>query len=363
MALNISKVVFNHKISNISELDEEWTPEFMLQGVPWFVEFCKQIIDGQKWFGFYLFCSNKDELHDWSYTATSAFKFVPSDRKIKPKEIFPSPFIFNHVCDSWGSKIKWCDLFDAKNGFMKDDTINLEIQVEVADPNDEGKSVLKFDELDKCCGESGFASFRLTVSNIDALVAVRSPKFILRNMPWNIMICKNLSNHLGILLDHQIYDTNISCELKASFELVSSLGKPKCIKMERKQTMELDVDLMEIEQFVPCDQLLDEENGFVVNNEIIFEVEIKAQKLVGEMARAEKRAAAGGLSDEAKLLKLECSICLQVIRDQKVSSLPCSHLFCTKCIENCLKRRKKCPLCGAASYLNYLRRIRLPITN
>lgn len=362
MALKISKITFNHQISDINELVDEYTSEFMLQGVPWVIRFCKDSIDGVDWFGFYLYCSKDDKSRDWSYTATSACKIVPFDRKLKPKEIFVSPSIFNSISDNWGEKIKWRELFDG--GFVQNDAINLEIQVDVADPNDEHKSVLKFIELDKCCNESGFAKFQLTVSNVDALVAVRSPEFTMRNMPWNITIFKHQENqltHLGIILIPLNESTDVSCDVTASFVLVSSLGETKCIKMERKKMM-TSIDTMEIEQFVPWDQLLDENaNGFVVNNEITFEVEIKTMKPVGLMANTRKRPASGGSSQQAKLVNLHCTICHGSISRQEVSSLPCSHLFCSKCVRNSLKRQKHCPLCGAAAFLKDLRKISLPM--
>lgn len=318
MAPNISKIGFNHKISKISELgDDEWTPEFTLQGVLWDIRFYKEVYNEEDWFIIALYCLHEDNSCDWSYAASATLKFLPFNRKMKAEECFVPPCVFNHFGKGYSENmIKWRDLFDAENSFVKDDTINLKIEVDVADPNSEDKSILKFELLDKCCEKSGTASIRLKFSNIDNLAAVKTPDFMVRDLRWNLTIRKHQSKYLGVFLDRIDKFATVSCKIRASFKLISSKGPTKCITMEREQIIKC-LDLINVKVLVSWDQLLDEENGFVVNNEITIEVEVKANKPTGVMPSAQERP-----SNESKLLKMECKICIQSIRDQEVSILP-----------------------------------------
>jgi hypothetical protein len=46
------------------------------------------------------------------------------------------------------------------------------------------------------------------------------------------------------------------------------------------------------------------------------------------------------------IIKKECYICLKnFIRNSKVMKLPCSHMFCEKCISPWLKHNFYCPTC------------------
>lgn len=49
--------------------------------------------------------------------------------------------------------------------------------------------------------------------------------------------------------------------------------------------------------------------------------------------------------EKGQKIKPQCPICLETLGSMPVSSTICGHIFCTPCIENCIKCQKKCPTC------------------
>lgn len=96
-------------------------------------------------------------------------------------------------------------------------------------------------------------------------------------------------------------------------------------------------------------ELLKPENGFVNNNSIILEVEIKADKPEGDV----------GPMCVIKPNQFECSICLEGLVGQDMSITTCGHTFCTACITTAIRNHAVCPLCQEAAQLNDLRRMYL----
>ncbi|XP_031635585.1 uncharacterized protein LOC116348659 [Contarinia nasturtii] len=355
VASNTAK--FNYKISKLSELDAQFTPEVMVQGIPWRVKFKKVSDEGEEWFGIRLWCTNKNKTRDWSHAAFATVKLLPFKKNVEPNKGYIPPYIFGNSNRILGINfIEWERLTNVENGFVRNDTIQMKIKIEVADANDKDKSTLKLDVLDNCCGLGSYTSFRLTISNIDALAAVGTPEFMLRGLRWKMSIYNDASKWLGVRLEIlEDDDTDeVTYNTTAVVKLISTKDDTKTIK----RVLEEDVnkhDILDECEFVSWEDLFDDQNGFVRN------IIAKQPDYAGQCGN--KRQLANGQNEDAKLLKLECSICMEVIRDQEVSSLRCTHLFCTRCIEDVIKARKKCPICNAAAKLTDLRRTRLPLAN
>ncbi|XP_031632074.1 uncharacterized protein LOC116346271 [Contarinia nasturtii] len=368
MAVSIvsNTIKFNCEISKLSELDEQFTPQVMVHGIPWEVKFKNIRGEGEEWLAVYLSCENKDASRDWSYTAFATIKVLPFEKNVEPIKGYIPPYIFgkSHRILGMNNFTEWEWLTNVENGFVRNDTIRMKIKIEVTDPNDKDKSILKVDVLDKCCGLGSYISFRMTVSNIDELVAVGTPEFKLRGLRWKMSIYNNTSKWLGVLLEiigDDITD-EFTCKTTAVVKLISTKDDAKTIKRVLEDNLNQH-DIMDECKFVSWDDLFDDQKGFVRDNATVFEVKIVAEQPDNAVHCAKKRQTANDQNEEAKFSKLECSICMEAIRDQDVSSLPCTHMFCTKCIEDAIKARKKCPICNAAAKLTDLRLSRLPFTN
>lgn len=207
-------------------------------------------------------------------------------------------------------------------------------------------------KLDWCTGECGlekgsnttksvnayhcnFIEFRLTVTKIFDLVSLQSPDFELGNAKCNIKVFRE-SNGLSVSID-----SDEPCKLRGMVKLIGINEKTKKIRQVFTKEVSPE-DGVTLNELISWDDLL-APNAFVQNNSITMEVKIRAK------------------DDEMKPLLLDCQICFKDIQSQELSSVPCGHIFCTKCIEKSLKSKTKCPVCETITKINDLRRIILPM--
>lgn len=362
MALKVSDITFNYEVTKISSLKEIYTPEVTLQGVPWRINIIKSESNGEptvSTMGIFLHCENKsDSLVERSFPASATVTLLSFDEKVMPKVYHIPPYVYGKSGSNHGTLdfIEWSRLANGSCSFVKDDAINLNIHIHVADPVDQNQSVLYLEELDKCCNQSDHASFGLTITRIDDLLAVRTQSFILHDLLWNLTVFKNHSKHLGIRLECIGQPNDITCNVKLSLKLISSFERVDAKDDVRKQQIGREGSMC-VNRFITWNELMSDQNGFVINGTIQLKINLKVGKPEGDVVSFKKRR----LQDEAASIKMECSICLESILQQEVSSLACSHLFCSNCIHQFVARNKFCPICKMPAKLTDLRRTRLPM--
>lgn len=344
------KINFCLKITNISELKEIYSPEYLVQGVPWRVKICERSTALKKSLAAYLYCAKKEKPENWSHAAVATFKLLPFDDDTDPVVQNVDPYVFDNSGTGYGtsSLIKWDDLFDENVNYVEDDTINLDISIEATDP-DNVRSNLKLEDIESS------TTFHLTVTNIKSLMAVRSTKFNMRNLPWVLMVCKSCSSMLTVRLKSETSNKEISFKVKAFIKLMSSKGDKKSIEVSQDSTYKSSSDVFRIE-VISWDKLCEAKNGFVDEDSINMEVEFKMS-----CPSYNHNAESASYKAVAKPRKLGCSICLETFDDQDVSSTKCGHLFCTDCITESIEDRENCPLCNATVTANDLRSIYLPL--
>lgn len=358
-APSISKMTFNYDIPNISALDEDgvWSPEVSVYDIPWKVHVCNQTTAEKEMLTIILVCGEHSKPRNWSCIAHGKFKLLSfkDDQNEFAFELTPSIF----QGEQWAyscNLIEWCDLFDTTHGYVKEDAIRMEITIEVANPNEVNKSELILENVDKCCNMTGSATFRLTVSNIENLLVVRSPNIGLRNSDWIFDVYKHSGNLLVCL-----YNINQSKEFSCKVQLLAKVLSSKPTVMPIEQICNAKIKkggaCIETERLISWDDLLKSKNGFVNNGSIVIEVKVKAGKPDGVASHARKRKATDPLH-----YKMECVICLDAIGwEGDVSATNCGHVFCSVCIRKDIKLHKKCPLCKTPTSLDQLKRIYLPL--
>ncbi|XP_055297304.1 uncharacterized protein LOC129565943 [Sitodiplosis mosellana] len=358
----IPTVNFSFKVSNISKLDEIYSPEYLVQGIPWQVQVCKTARDGKDSLGIYLHCAKEEYEENWSHAAFAKFKLLSFNNNTNPIQCSTDPYMFDDSGDGIGeqSLISWQDLFDSKKNYVKNDTIKLDISIAAADLEENTRSKITFENVDTCCEEDCFTTYRLSITNIKHLMGVRTPKFNMRKLPWALTVFKSSSTSLNVLLEPKVSVDKFSCKTKMWIRLISSKGDEKSIEEADNETFESAKKIFVVE-VVSWDELFKPENGFVNNNSITMEVEIKMSK--PEVVIDDQNDRATSSDCDAKPKKMECSICFEAIRNQDVSSTKCGHLFCKGCITNSVKAHGKCPLCNAVATENDLRPVYLPFTN
>lgn len=335
-------------ISPISKLTTVCSGEVTIHGIPWKVAATKN--GAKKSLAVFLYCDKKGSSTNWAVPACASIKLLSADDGSIKHDV--TPYVFTPSCIGFGATalIQWDDLLKDGNKYVRDDTIELEFQITAQDPNHVDSSVLKLETVDKSCDCGSLATFRLTVANVKNLLAVRSPKFILRGLSWDLSIYKHQSC-LGMMLEARTASSKISCKMAMSVKVLSSKNDAAAIIKSTSGQIEW-LGILKLNDIAPWNEMLKVEKRFVNNDAIVLEVEIKAQNPLGGVLNA-------GPKGVAKPLQFECSICLEVIGTLNVSATPCCHLFCTACITKTVRNRGACPLCQAAVQLTDLRRMYL----
>ncbi|XP_055299841.1 uncharacterized protein LOC129567215 [Sitodiplosis mosellana] len=299
---------FNLCVENISKLNDFSSPQVMVQGIPWNLYITKNMMDNEEWLSVYLYCKNGDTSCNWAVAASVTIQLISSRNKLNTiaKEI--APFFFDCKSNRFG--------------------LPQFIKIKVVDPNDKYVSKLQVD-FNKCCDESTRTTLKLTVNNIENLMAVRTPEFVLQNLHWDLTVFK-YSSGLGLRLSCKEMPSSLTIKYKAKvdFRIKSSIAGVQDIeKTGNTELIPVPFNL-NIYRIILWDELFKPENGFIFDNSIAFEVKIKVDKMEGSTKVNKRRA-----SNPAEAETLECSICFESMKGQEVSSTNCGHLFCSKCIE------------------------------
>lgn len=66
------------------------------------------------------------------------------------------PYAFDKSGLGYGFRkfIRWNDLLNVEKGFVKNDSITMEFEIEAEDPSDANKSRLTFEKVETSCGDN-----------------------------------------------------------------------------------------------------------------------------------------------------------------------------------------------------------------
>lgn len=340
--MSIAQFKIRFKVPNISELKDTFLPEFTVQRILWKVKIVK---DKDGHLGLYLHCPKGDNTEDWSVTARWSFQILTS-KLLTNYEKNVDPFVFDSSNISWGfsSLIKWTTLCDKDNGYVENDMIHLDVTIESVNPNDANESRLVFRNSYKSCEENCHAVFLLIIENVERLMAVRSPLFNERSMPWKLTVFKR---HQGIL----------SVRLRSKLNTPDKIVRIRLVPWDDSSNSNTKFETKYIrpscnyqtETLISWTELMKPENGFIKNNSIMVSAEVMDDGI-------------NALIRESKSLpRLECPVCFENIQDKDISSVVCGHQFCTPCIRQYVEDRGECPSCQKPAVVNDLRRMYLPM--
>lgn len=266
---NVSSDTLRLKIPNISHFEKFQSKIFTVNDIPWQVAVMGNFVDGKKVLGLYLYCEKEGKPVDWNYTAAASFKWLNFDHNRKAIEEHTEPFVFDEMENGFGriSSVKWEDLFGVEKGFVRDNECTLMVKIEVlkADPLNNKNSELRFQHLAN-------AKYRLEVTNINNLMAVRSPTFMLQDLQWNLLVYKDHSSNIGVYLYRRGDPRDISFRMSMSAKLLSSNDS---VGIEKICTNTIQEDTFYVEKLASWEEIFEPRNGFVMNNTIVIEVDIR----------------------------------------------------------------------------------------
>lgn len=356
--MNIMQNTIHFKVPRISKLDEFFSPEIKIYDIPWQVGVKKYIHRAEPSLAVYLLCTQSNVSTKWTQVASASIQLVSFRRNEDSVHAHISPSIFDNSRMGSGkcSFIKWCDLFDETKNYVKDDAIILDIKIMAENPKLREKSKMKFEAIYRCRRKKGLAEYRLNITNIKNLLAVRSPRFIFRGIDWYFTVFKDGSNGLGLRLSNKKTSKEFIIQMNMAIKLVSI--RPEKYPIEKNRTKRIGYNMYFImNNLVSWEELLKPENGFVQNNSITIKVKLN-DNIITRSNWNERNRKASKTSTEAKFRKLECRICSGVFGNTDVSFTPCGHMFCFDCIVDAISRCNQCPSCKSTVTLNQITKIK-----
>ncbi|XP_015511048.2 uncharacterized protein LOC107217876 [Neodiprion lecontei] len=137
------EVTFRYTVRNFSKLDcERLSPTFYVRNLPWniLVKPCTNHIrdhESRKSLGFFLECNRENDSSTWSCYASIEFRLLPHKKNQKALT-GRTEHLFCRMDYDWGYRdfIYWEDLLDKEQGYIKNDSIVLEVHVMAGEPHD-----------------------------------------------------------------------------------------------------------------------------------------------------------------------------------------------------------------------------------
>lgn len=346
---------------HVHEVANFWSSDFIIQAIPWNIHIRKVLRDNEDWLGVYLNCKKNDAPPDWAIAATLTVRLVSAHGDLYTIENSFEPGYFDHNSTGYGTAkfIKWNELFDAAKNYVKDDMVNFNMKVEVADQNTRNASKLLVN-FNKCCDDSRQVTLGLVVQNVDNLMAVRTSEFNLQNVRWNLLIFQHSNWGLGLRIQNKDVTNETTRNVNIDLKIPSATPGVQDIEQSWNRRVppspnhcsSMYPNILWIELFKP-------ENGFVINNNISFDIKIKVDKLEEAGPNPKKRRATNSSEATANGLELECAICLDEVKN--LTSTVCGHVFCSSCITKTIQTRKRCPTCNTELNMDKIHPLYLPM--
>lgn len=319
----ITKTQFLVVIKNISELTTFESEKVFVRGQPWFMKFAK--IDD--YLCVHLHLLNEVSSDDWSMVATFSVKLVRSENLGKQPQHAIGPVIFDSNNTGWGydSFIEWDRLMDPENGYVTNDESIFKVKIKAGPiQNASSNEWLNIETNRKCCDDSSYGNFDLTIKKLYQSFAICSPKFNLNKNQWRILAIKGVDFKLFLWnAESNVWPfyTISKCELKSFDENIRPI---------QKKTKNTDAIQSPLEIFsIPWMDLNSQEKRYIEDGKFKLKVEIK----IDHPEEASTNA------------NFPCSICFENMIGRNVSVTECGHLFCTECIKSSFLISPRCPMC------------------
>lgn len=287
-----------------------WSEDYSIHGLPWKLELRENSYTNEKWLSALLFCKKKEHISEQVYAARAIFKLLPFNTegnsveyKVDISNIFDSTIGFGPTLFVPIAKL---------NSFIQSGKIRLIISINPIDI----QSKLYLEPLNENCIDCGKKSFKLTVTNINNLIAVRSQIFDIHGLNWHFTVLKtNNCDTIRVVLFLKTTSGLKPCKMEMFLKINSSEFKEEKIFEQASPFLEKNI---------PFEDLMTK------NNQLTMEVRLQCL-----------------LNIKIK----DCPVCYDSLCDKRNLTLKCEHMFCGECIYNlidsCVKNRRTicCPCC------------------
>lgn len=369
---SIDAASFRLTINKISKLKSSRSNPVIVQDLPWQIELYRHF-EGKNendfdTLSFYLHCTSPNK-SKWFCAAKAIVRLQSFKTSRSPLVNTIKPWVFCADELVWSCKgfIRWTELFDANNGYVKNDQIVVDIKISAR--NSEHIIERSFN-LSAITENSAILSFQ--IANVTDLMAAATCMFDFSGLQWKIVARRNHfgdgeirspDGYLGIML---YCATNKTLKWKrdifAKFTLKSTCAAPHIGSFEEKKIYSNSCRNRGFSKFILWSELMCRQNGFVENGCITFEVEIRDHSNTGDSNNNNNNNATS--SRQLPLnprIEMSCSICLDDMIGREILSSICGHIYCKACILSSIAIRPHCPNCQKRLNKKDLHPIYLPL--
>lgn len=394
------RLVVNH----VDRLKSLRSRPIIVAGLPWQIEVSHRDHSAKIGGGENTLAIHLRSLHpiriNWSCAAMATVQlttFNVDDRQA-PLINTIGPWVFNarELCASRNSFIRWADLFDRNAGYIRGNQIRLVIRI--------AAQKLPMPTYLLCQHILNVHQISFRIGNVRDLLAADSSPFELSDLKWKVIVRKNrfqndINSYLGILLycipsnDNTTYfwTRRIFAEFRLRSDHPNQLPTYCTQQFSEAKKFSSANRCHGISRFIKWNDLMDPQRGFVRNNHIVLEVNIRDESrerkdnnnnnnhpmaiignrsypIVYQMSvfdHIDRQNMAAGIfngtgdadnnnnaTDDTptindSLATFSCTICLEPIAGREIMSTACGHVFCKSCISTSMKARMRCPNCQA----------------
>lgn len=393
-------------VNNVSRLKSLRSRPIVVCNLSWQIEITHRdhsgkLGGGENALAIHLHSLNVDR-SNWSCAAMATIKLKTFHRESSPCINVIGPWTFNRNELSWSRNlfIRWVDLFDRNAGYIRNNSIQLDIKI--AAQKFLAPAFLMYQQI------LNVFQFNFRVENVRDFLATDSGTFSFSDLKWKIVVRKNKfqdeeHSYLGVILycipsydnTTHFWTRNIFAEFRLRSQRPNELPNYYVQQLNGTKKFTNINRCHGISQFIKWCDLMDPQNGYVQNNHITLTVNIRddSRKVNGNsdsnnngnihpMAIIGNRTypivyqisslfdhignegdATGNRNDNDKEnanttnqsdqtindapITFSCPICLGSMVGHEIMSTACGHVYCKNCILTSMKARKRCPNCQA----------------
>ncbi|ODM92918.1 Ubiquitin carboxyl-terminal hydrolase 7 [Orchesella cincta] len=321
-------------ISNVIRLGKILSEPTFAGNLPWRIK-VQASKDGDKIteLGFFLHCDGDKSLN-WSCRAKATMKILSQEPATEPFQTFQRRIEhpFHAGQNDWGYAkfITWDCLMNPHSGYVKNDSVSLEVDMKLDDP------------------AQSAATLKFKVENISRLETDQSPPAYIRNLQWRIEVFHAYQStpkaSLGIFLkcEGNRGKPGWSCGAVATIRIMPQKQGNMPFQRGIAHIFQPTFDDWGFAGFIDWQVLINPTNGYLKDDCIDIEIDVQADEPVGLEPQHDNDAMEQ--TDEGRLhvpsRYLECPICLELPRRQ-VYQCKSGHTICDSCINGVTT----CPQC------------------
>lgn len=331
---------FRWVIPNFEGAHQFYSPEFGVREFQWRMEIRKKVSASvAKMLQIYLHRMGPEEYQAFPCMASASVKLLSYDENVEPYRCLIPAQEFGESRMKYANVLPLHDVIDPAKRYMQNDEIVLEVQVMASLM--QKMLTTKNTMLEILSNNNAEIHLRLNLAGIDnQMMALQSPIFSHCDAKWQICVHKN-DDALGIYLE-PIQNDQLKCDYDARVKIEVGAVDPEYDNYIKTIVGRIDQNnrLIGCQQLIEWNTLID---AFTHQTAMTLTIHFSAN-----------------VDHDRQLGEINCPVCFENLRNQRVKSIKCGHIFCEDCMEKGVRPRKKCAVCNAKVVWSQIRNIFLP---